>query len=223
MWTRPAPCDVTFTSRWRQRSERIEPRTYSADASVDHMSTTPKRATTPLAPSVDPTEASYMPSDAGVVEKARRPIAVHRKSDLNRRRSGPSETIMSLSRLAQWGGDGARRRIESATLESVMSRGTPSTTALLRASMERPDSVAAGQLRASGDTEGSTGRRAVSGRSVSPGFNGPTPTGRPAAPPGGVGGRAPAPRRGTRSWAFGCGAGRVACRAPGRRSGRGSG
>src|SRR5262249_4529992 len=40
MWTRPAPCDVTFTSRWRQRSERIEARTYSADASegshVDH-------------------------------------------------------------------------------------------------------------------------------------------------------------------------------------------
>src|SRR5262245_51961041 len=35
MWERPAPCDVTFTSRWRQRSERIEPRTYSADASVD--------------------------------------------------------------------------------------------------------------------------------------------------------------------------------------------
>ena len=27
MWTRPAPWDVTFTSRWRQRSERIEPRT----------------------------------------------------------------------------------------------------------------------------------------------------------------------------------------------------
>src|SRR5262249_17494779 len=22
MWTRPAPCDVTFTRRWRQRSER---------------------------------------------------------------------------------------------------------------------------------------------------------------------------------------------------------
>src|SRR6516162_1931012 len=36
MWTRPAPGDVTFTSRWRQRSERDEPRTYSADASVDH-------------------------------------------------------------------------------------------------------------------------------------------------------------------------------------------
>src|SRR5208283_4525331 len=32
---RPAPWDVTFTSRWRQRSERIEPRTYFADASVD--------------------------------------------------------------------------------------------------------------------------------------------------------------------------------------------
>src|SRR5271169_3151003 len=30
-----APWDVTFTSRWRQRSERIEPRTYFADASVD--------------------------------------------------------------------------------------------------------------------------------------------------------------------------------------------
>jgi hypothetical protein len=176
-------------------------------------------------PFVDPTEASYMPSNAGVVENARRPVAVHRKSDLSRRRSGPSETIMSLIRLAQWGGDGARRRIESATLGSVMSRGTPSTTALLRASMERPDSVAAGQLPASGDTEESTGRRAVSGRSVSPGFNGPTPTGRPAAPPGGVGGRgrSPAPRRGTRSWACGCGAGRVARRAPGRRSGRGSG
>src|SRR5262249_20545410 len=57
MWTRPAPCDVTFTSRWRQRSERIEPRTYSADASVDHTSITPKRATTSLAASVDPTEA----------------------------------------------------------------------------------------------------------------------------------------------------------------------
>ncbi len=35
MWTRPAPWDETFTSRWRQRSERIEPRTYFADASVD--------------------------------------------------------------------------------------------------------------------------------------------------------------------------------------------
>jgi hypothetical protein len=36
---------------------RIEPRTYSADASVDHKSITPKRATTSLAASVDPTEA----------------------------------------------------------------------------------------------------------------------------------------------------------------------
>src|SRR5215468_9999765 len=97
----------------------------SADAAVDH------------------TEASYMPADAGVVENARRPVAVHRKSYLNRRRAGPSETIMSLIRLAQWGGDGARRRIESAALESVISRGTPSTTALLRATMERPDSVVA--------------------------------------------------------------------------------
>src|SRR5262245_30482566 len=68
---------------------------------------------------VDPTEASYMPSDAGVVENARRPVAVHRKSYWNRRRSGPSETIMSLIRLAQWGGDGARRRIESAALEAL--------------------------------------------------------------------------------------------------------
>ena len=59
MWTRPAPCDVTFTSRWRQRSERIEPRTYSADASVDHTSITPKRATTSLAASVDPTDARW--------------------------------------------------------------------------------------------------------------------------------------------------------------------
>ena len=57
MWTRPAPCDVTFTSRWRQRSERDEPRTYSADASVDHTSITPKSATTSLAASVDPTDA----------------------------------------------------------------------------------------------------------------------------------------------------------------------
>ncbi len=35
MLTRPAPWDVKFTSRWRQRSERIEPRTYFVDASVD--------------------------------------------------------------------------------------------------------------------------------------------------------------------------------------------
>ena len=56
-----------------------------------------------------------MPTDASVVENARRPVAVHRKSDLNSRRSGPTETIMSLIRLAQWGGDGAWRRIESAT------------------------------------------------------------------------------------------------------------
>src|SRR6516164_11229918 len=57
MLRRPAPGDVTFTSRWRQRSEHDEPRTYSADASVDHTSITPKRATTSLAASVDPIEA----------------------------------------------------------------------------------------------------------------------------------------------------------------------
>ena len=108
-----------------------------------------------------------MPSDTGVVENARRPVAVHRKSYLNRRRSGPSETIMSLIRLAQWGGDGARQRIEFAALESVMSRGTPSTTALLRGTMERPDSGVASQLPASGDTEGSSWRRAVGARSWS--------------------------------------------------------
>src|SRR5262249_35161759 len=51
--------------------------------------------------------------------------------------------------------------------ESVMSRGTLSTTALLRPTMERPDSVVAGQLPASGDTEGSSWRRAVGGRSSS--------------------------------------------------------
>ena len=34
MWTRAAPWDVKFMSRWRQRSERVEPRTYFADASV---------------------------------------------------------------------------------------------------------------------------------------------------------------------------------------------
>jgi hypothetical protein len=54
LWTRPASGDVTFTSRLRKRLERIEPRTYSADASVDHTSITPKRATTSLAASVDP-------------------------------------------------------------------------------------------------------------------------------------------------------------------------
>jgi len=48
MWTRPAPWDVTFTSRWRQRSGRIEPRTYFADASVDQTE----------AATVDVTEAS---------------------------------------------------------------------------------------------------------------------------------------------------------------------
>ena len=74
---------------------------------------------------------------------------------------------MSLIRPAQWAGDGARRRIESAGSESVMSRGTLSTTALLRATMEPPDSVVAGQLPASGDTEGSSWRRAVGGRSSS--------------------------------------------------------
>ena len=60
MWTRPAPCDVTFTSRWRQRSERDEPQTYSADASVDHTSITPKRATTSLAASGDPTNVASL-------------------------------------------------------------------------------------------------------------------------------------------------------------------
>ena len=35
MWTRHAPWELTLTSRGRQRSERIEPRTYSPDASVD--------------------------------------------------------------------------------------------------------------------------------------------------------------------------------------------
>jgi hypothetical protein len=103
--------------------------------------------------SVDPTEASYMPTDASVVENARRPVAVHRKSDLNRRRSDSSEPIMSLIRPAHWAGDGARRRIESAGSESVMSCGILSTTVLLRATMERPDSVVAGQLPVSGDTE----------------------------------------------------------------------
>jgi hypothetical protein len=102
-----------------------------------------------------------------VVENARRPVAVHRKSDLNRRRSDSSEPVMSLIRTAQWAGDGARRRIESAGSESVMSRGTLSTTALLRATMERPDSVVAGQLPASGHTVASSWRRAVGGRSSS--------------------------------------------------------
>jgi hypothetical protein len=71
---------------------------------------------------------------------------------------------MSLSQPAGWAGDGARRRIKSAGSESVMSRGTLSTTALLRATMERPNSVVAGQLPASGDTEESSWRRAVGGR-----------------------------------------------------------
>jgi hypothetical protein len=175
--------------------------------------------------SVDPTEASCIPTDASVVENARRPVAVHRKSDLNRCRSGSSEPIMSLIRAAQWAGEGARRRIESAGSESVMSRGILSTTVLRRATRERPDSVVAGQLPASGDTEGSSWRRAVGGRSASPGFNGPTPAGRPAARPGGVGGRGrvPALRRGARSPACGRGAGRVARRATGCRYGRGSG
>src|SRR5262249_9767188 len=114
-----------------------------------------------------PTEASYLPTDASVVENARRPVAVHRMSDLNRRRSDSSEPFMSLIRPAQWAGDGARRRIESAGSQSVMSPGTLSTTALLRASMERTDPVVAGQLPASGDTEGSSWRRAVGGRSSS--------------------------------------------------------
>ena len=43
-------------------------------------------------------EESYMPTDASVVENARRPVAVHRKSDSNKHRSGPSEPIMSLIR-----------------------------------------------------------------------------------------------------------------------------
>jgi hypothetical protein len=55
VWTRPAACDVTFTSRWRKSSERIEPRTYSADASFDRTSITPRRAMTSLVASVDPT------------------------------------------------------------------------------------------------------------------------------------------------------------------------
>jgi hypothetical protein len=117
--------------------------------------------------SVDPTEASYIPPDASVVENARRPVAVHRKSDLNRCRSDSSEPIMSQIRPAQWAGDGARRLIESAGSESVMSRGALSTTALPRATMERPDSVVAGPFPASGDTKGSSWRRAVGGRSSS--------------------------------------------------------
>jgi hypothetical protein len=68
----------------------------------------------------------------------------------------PIEPIMSLIRPAQWAGDGAQRRIESAGSESVMSRGILPTTALLRATMERRDPVVAGQLPASGDTEGSS-------------------------------------------------------------------
>jgi hypothetical protein len=116
---------------------------------------------------------------------------------LNRRQSGSSEPIMSLIRPARWAGDGARRQIESAGSQPVMSRGTPSTTALLRTPMERPDFVVAGRLPASGDTEASSWPRAVGGQSASPDFNGPTPAGRPAARPGGVGGRGrtPAPRR----------------------------
>src|SRR5437899_3264540 len=54
---------------------------------------------------------------------------------------------------------------------------------------------------------------------ASPSFNGPTPAGQTAALPGAVGGRGRAPtlRRGARSRACGRGAGRVPCRAPGRR------
>jgi hypothetical protein len=195
----------------------------ASSAQVDELAS--RRRPSDRVASVDPTEASYIPTDASVVENARRPVAVHRKSDLNRRRSDSSEPIMSLIRPAQWAGDGARRRIESAGSESVMSRGTLSTTALLRASMERPDSVVAGQLPASGDTEGSSWRRAVGGRSASPGFNGPTPEGRPAARPGGVGGRGRAPtlRRGARSRACGRGEGRVSPGTTRRRAGRGSG
>jgi hypothetical protein len=175
--------------------------------------------------SVDQTEASYMPTDASVVENPRRPVAVHQKTHLDRRRSGSSEPIMSLIRAAQWAGEGARRRIESAGSESVTSRGSLSTTALLRATQERPDSVVAGQLPASRATAGNSWRRAVGRRSASPGFNGPTRAGRPAARPGGVGGRgrAPALRRGARSPACERGAGRVARRATGCRYGRGSG
>src|SRR3954468_6270448 len=126
--------------------------------------TTPTRARRIADASVDHTEASYLPTDASVVENARRPVAVHRKWDLNRRRSDSSEPIMRLIRPAQGAGDGARGRIESAGSESVMSRGTLSTTALLRATMERPDSVVAGQLPASGATEGNSWRRAVGRR-----------------------------------------------------------
>jgi hypothetical protein len=221
------------------KQTRVEPRSDFPDASVDH------------------TEASYMPTDANVVENGRRPIAVHRKNHLwafhrevnstpsnclsgsvkavgftslcnarlNRRQSGSSEPIMSLIRPAQWAGDGARRQIESAGSQPVMSRGPPSTTALLRTPMERPDFVVAGRLPASGDTEASSWPRAVGGQSASPDFNGPTPAGRPAARPGGVGGRgrAPAPRRGASSRACWRRVGRVPRRAPGRRSGRGSG
>jgi hypothetical protein len=102
-----------------------------------------------------------MPTDASMVESARRPVALHRKSDLNRRRSGLSEPIMSLIRAAQWAGECARRRIESAGSEPVTSRGTLSTTALLRATMVRPDSVVAGQLPAIGGPEGNSWRRAL--------------------------------------------------------------
>ena len=136
---------------------------------------------------------------------------------LNSRRSGSSEPIMSLIRPAQWAGDGARRRIESTGSESVMSRGTLSTTALLRATHGAARFRGGRPAPGLRHTEGSSWRRAVGRRSASPGFNGPTPAGQPAARPGAVGGRgrAPALRRGARSRACGRGAGRVPRRAAG--------
>ena len=101
-----------------------------------------------------------MPTDASVVENVRHPVAVHRKSYLNRRGTGSSEPIMSLIRPDPWAGYGARRRIKSAGSESVMSLDTLSITSLLRGTMERPDSVVAGQLPAFGDTVGNSWRRA---------------------------------------------------------------
>jgi hypothetical protein len=148
-------------------SSRSKERNKGSGINACERPTTPTRAGRLADASVDPTDASYIPTDASVVENARRLVAAHRKSDLNRRRSDSSEPIMSLIRTAQWAGDGARRRIESAGSESVMSRGTLSTTALLRATMEPADSVVAGQLTASGDTEGSWWRRAIGGRSSS--------------------------------------------------------
>jgi hypothetical protein len=48
-----------------------------------------------------------------------------------------------------------------------MSRGILSTTAFLRATMERPDSGVAGQLPASGDTAGICWRQVVGSQSLS--------------------------------------------------------